>query len=192
MNLLESCLLPAPGNSPSGSLPVEPRAGPRIPPLPLGFSHSTWDERGSELLQGQDAEAILVPTHLSLHTSSEAGHSLLDSRGRLCPDLCKVDRLWRLRIPETVRPTEAPRSGAAGPEPGSRAGPAPGQVPGPRSRMRLHRGSSFPRNPASFEKNTRELKSTRAHAPPPVPSSHGNILQVSEYTAEDPRSPLLG
>lgn len=66
-----------------------------------------------------------------------------------------MDRLYRLRVPETVRPTAALRSGAARPEQGSRAGPAPGQVPGPRSRMRIHRVSSFPRNPASLEKNTK-------------------------------------
>lgn len=35
LTCLESRLLPAPGNSPSGSLPGESRAGRRIPPLPL-------------------------------------------------------------------------------------------------------------------------------------------------------------
>lgn len=131
LTCLESCLLPAPGNSPSGSLPGEYRAGPRISPLPLGFSHSTWDERGSELFQRQDAEAILVPTHLSQHTTSDAGHSPLDSRSRLGPGGLQSGPPMQAAGPRDRAPHGSSALGSNRARAGQQSRPCPGAGPRP-------------------------------------------------------------
>lgn len=126
-----------------------------------GYLRSLWNPRDVPLHPGRKGLRVVPATRCRGHFGPHPLVLAYFLRRRplagadFAREVCEVDRLSRLRVPETVRTTQAPLTGAARPEQGSRAGPAPGQVPGPRSRMRIHRVSSFPRNPASLEKNPR-------------------------------------
>lgn len=174
-------------------MPSEPREGLRIPPIPLGFSHSTWDKRGSELFQRQDAEAILVPTHLSLHTSSDASHSPLNSRGRFCPGGLQSGRPKQAAGPRALAPHCSSALGSSWARAGQQSKPCLGAGPRPAVTDENPPREQLPSKSSLTRKEQRELKSTRAHAPPLVPNSQNNTHRDSGDTTQDPRpSPLLG
>lgn len=117
------------------------------------------------------------------------GHSPLDSRGRLCPGGLQSGPPIQAAGPRDRAPHRSFALGSRQARAGQQSRPCPGAGPRPAVTDENPPREQLPSKSSLTRKEHQKLKSTRTHAPPPVPNSQNNTLHDSGDAAEDPRPP---